>query len=51
MGEGARDQQGVGGQDDDPGRVLEQTGRQRGRAQLLGQQTGDILRGEQFIRC
>ena len=32
VGEGARDQQGVGGEDDHSCRVLEQAGRQRGRA-------------------
>ena len=41
MGEGARDQQGVGGKDDHPRRVLEQAGRQRGRAQLLGEHQGN----------
>ena len=41
MGEGARDQQGVGGQDDHPGGVLEQARRQCGRAQLLGQHQGN----------
>merc|ERR1712088_1226602 len=40
MGEGARDQQGVGGKDDHPGGVLEQARRQCRRAQLLGQHQG-----------
>merc|ERR1712088_1187243 len=40
VAEGARDQQRVGGEDDHPRRVLEQAGRQRGRAQLLGEHQG-----------
>ena len=39
----ARDCEGVGGEDDHAGRVLEQAGRQRGRAQQLGPETGAVL--------
>ena len=39
----ARDGEGVGGEDDHAGRVLEQAGRQRGRAQQLGPETGELL--------
>ena len=38
---GPRVLQGVGGEDDHPGGVLEQAGRQRGRAQLLGGGQGE----------
>ena len=39
---GARDLEGVGGADDDLGGVLEQTGRQRRRTQLLGRAEGRV---------
>jgi len=38
----ARHDQGVGGQDDNPGGVLEQAGRQRRGAQLMGGHQGTV---------
>ena len=49
VGEGARDQQGVGGEDDHPRRVLEQVGRQRGRAELLGEHQGNCCKVQTLV--
>ena len=43
MDGGARHDEGVGGPDDHPGGVLEQAGRECGRAQLLGGYQGNVL--------